>query len=715
MNKNRDLQDFDAESRVSATFYLSKFQEFSENVLTRDGLGHEVELEKSLHFISEILRADAVVLAEIVSDRSAGMLKAVTNGSNISRSLEEEQINILINLFDDVCSFDADDDGAREVAGFLFDEIIPMSGFSVPVKVETGLRGILSVYYTSNVPTTESKILFLKSMASVMSHIQQSRDLLSQVDIKHAKLVFDAKREWEGTVDSLEQLIIVLDENAKVIRANKAIQYWEMDGLDAVIGSHIDTVITRMTGNTITSIFPAWVEIWGDLAKYQHIEWMSEVKNAQILRFSLRKIIDNSLRNKENHHGFAVLFVEDITKSKDTEKQLQNYANRLENKLHKRNAELERVNALLRIELYEQKQIRSALVKSEEKYHTLFNSSLSGICQLDDGRISFYNNRFLEIFRYPKATLHGMHFSVLVAEEDRAELQIQISEILENPESSSVRIVRAHNAFGENLWLEICLGLIILQDKKNVIVNVVDITRLKNIEISLRESEERLQKLSGQLINAQETERKRIALELHDSLGQSLSAIKYMLEGLSRKINCRLEVDCARDVEDIIGRMRETVEETRNMSMELRPSMLDDLGILSTINWFCRQFQETYKHILIIKNIGVNEHDIEESCKIAIYRVIQEAMNNTAKHSKADRIELSLQILDQEYIQLLIQDNGSGIKDLDTQLVSYNTMGLSGMKERVELTGGRFVLMNKEPNGVRIDIRWPSTLNRGYI
>lgn len=709
MKKNKDTNNIQTDSSISAVFYLSKFQEFSENVLEREGLGYDFEIDKTLRFIAEILSADAVFLAEIVSDESTGLLKASVDNQSVSRTLDKKQIEILTSLFNDVFKFEADDEGAREAAAYLFDANIPLSGFSVPIKDETGFRGVLAVYYNLNVPATESKILFLKSMASVLSHLQQSRDLLSQVDIKHARLVFDAKREWEGTVDSLEQLIVVLDENAKVIRANKALQYYrEVDGLDTVIGSDIETVITSLTGDEITDILPTWSEIWDNLDQYQHIEWISEKSGQQILRFSLRKIDLDPGRNKKHHQGYAVLFVEDITKSKETEHQLKRYATRLEGALQQNDEELERVNELLRIELETQTRTRSALVKSEEKYHTLFNSSLAGICQLDEGCISFHNKRFSEIFKFSADQLKGVRFIELFVKTEREHLLDDVSEVNKHPENKSIRIARAYDAFGKELWLEISFGFITLQEKRSVIVNVIDITRQKNIELSLRESEERLQRLSCELINAQEIERKRLALELHDSLGQSLSAIKYSLETVAGKIDGSAGSDCAKDMARIVQKIRDAIEETRNMSMELRPAMLDDLGIVSTINWFCRQFQETYTHISIEKKIKIEDSEVDESRKIAIFRIIQEAMNNAAKHSSADCICLTLQILDQEYLQLLIADNGAGIKDLDKLSGAYASTGLSGMKERVELTGGRFLLTHNAPSGVKIDIHWPS-------
>jgi len=213
-----------------------------------------------------------------------------------------------------------------------------------------------------------------------------------------------------------------------------------------------------------------------------------------------------------------------------------------------------------------------------------------------------------------------------------------------------------------------------------------------------------LQKLSGKLLNAQEVERKRLALELHDGLGQSLSTIKYSIEDLRMKAFRDSDKSFVDTLDYVVAYIKSTINDTRRMAMDLRPSMLDDLGIISTINWFCRQYQVTYKNIGIDKQIYLEENEIVDSRKIVIYRIIQEALNNVAKHSGADTVCIQLRKLDENFIQLLIADNGCGIN----KKIPTITTGLSGMKERVELTGGSFMLLDNEPRGVKIDVRWPS-------
>ena len=142
--------------------------------------------------------------------------------------------------------------------------------------------------------------------------------------------------------------------------------------------------------------------------------------------------------------------------------------------------------------------------------------------------------------------------------------------------------------------------------------------------------------------------------------------------------------------------------------MDLRPSILDDLGILATLSWFCREFQKTYADIQIQQNITVEEDHIQRSLKTAIFRITQEAMNNIAKHSRASVIHLAL-TKDDHLLYLEIRDNGRGFNVKQT-LVSDTEgrgLGLASMQERAELFGGNFQLISEEGQGTLIRAVWP--------
>ena len=231
--------------------------------------------------------------------------------------------------------------------------------------------------------------------------------------------------------------------------------------------------------------------------------------------------------------------------------------------------------------------------------------------------------------------------------------------------------------------------------------------REKNLAL-LRKSEMQLRLLSSKLIEAQEDERKIIARELHDSIGANLTAIIYGLEEAIDSVSG----EQATQLKEVLGMAQETVEETRRISSNLRPSILDDLGILATINWFVRQFQGLYDSINIEKHIEVQEDDVADPLKIAIYRIVQEALNNAAKHSKADTVRISLRPTE-ERLELTIADNGTGFDPatLLHQGEPGTGMGLDDMKERTELSGGSFTIRSKRDEGTVVEASWPLSLS----
>ncbi len=220
----------------------------------------------------------------------------------------------------------------------------------------------------------------------------------------------------------------------------------------------------------------------------------------------------------------------------------------------------------------------------------------------------------------------------------------------------------------------------------------------------LQVTEERLLSLSSKLLTAQELERKRIAAELHDGVGQSISAIKFNLEGLLA--NKAVENDPQQQEQQLLGvisRLRDAVEEVRRISMGLRPSMIDELGLLITIQWLCRTFQSDFPALKLEQELDINEHEISEIQKVSIFRIIQEAFNNISKYAQADKISLSV-TTHQSAITLNIEDNGVGFEANADRLASG--FGLCSMKERANLSGGSLSIYTSPGKGTIIKATW---------
>ena len=244
------------------------------------------------------------------------------------------------------------------------------------------------------------------------------------------------------------------------------------------------------------------------------------------------------------------------------------------------------------------------------------------------------------------------------------------------------------------------------QEITGVVVVNQDITDRKRKQQLLRESENRLRQLSSQLITVQEDERKRIAREIHDGIGQSLSAIKFRIEGILQQKGKWREKE--KSLEDLVPLIRGCIDESRRVQMDLRPSMIDDLGILPTINWFCREFQQTYASIHIEKHLPLKEQDVPELLKIVLFRMLQEAMNNVAKHTKATRVDLHLRKVD-DSVEFALQDNGAGfnLQKVLSRSSPDRGLGLASMRERAELSGGSFTIDSLEGKGTTIRAAWP--------
>ena len=229
--------------------------------------------------------------------------------------------------------------------------------------------------------------------------------------------------------------------------------------------------------------------------------------------------------------------------------------------------------------------------------------------------------------------------------------------------------------------------------------------------IELKGSREELKVLASQLLSAQEDERKRIAREIHDSIGSSLSAVKFCVENVAARLIGNPEVSEAFMM--LTRAMEQAIDETRRIMTDLRPSTLDDLGIIATIGWFCRRFESIYTGIPVEKNIRLEESQVPEKLKIIIFRIIQESMNNSAKHSRAGKIAIDLSF-ENDRILLSVSDNGVGFNRADAASMGRNAkFGLTSMRERAELSGGKFDIASSPGKGTRISVCWKAVDSNG--
>jgi signal transduction histidine kinase len=232
-----------------------------------------------------------------------------------------------------------------------------------------------------------------------------------------------------------------------------------------------------------------------------------------------------------------------------------------------------------------------------------------------------------------------------------------------------------------------------------------EVVRREHAEHELRASRNNLALLSEQLIQAQEGERRRIALELHDSVGQSLSAIKYTLERAIIMIQ-RPNLGSPEGVLALaVQRIHETADGIRAISMNLRPQMLDNLGAASAASWFCRDFAEIYPTIAVNAQITAKNSQIPKRISTHLFRCVQELLNNVAKHARAKTAYVLLE-RQGSLLRLEVRDDGVGMPDEALDPAHLHGSGIRNLRERAEMTAGQFALSSLPGRGTSVRIVW---------
>ncbi len=219
-------------------------------------------------------------------------------------------------------------------------------------------------------------------------------------------------------------------------------------------------------------------------------------------------------------------------------------------------------------------------------------------------------------------------------------------------------------------------------------------------ERALQESWQQLQELAGFLQTVREEERTRIAREIHDELGQALTALRIDLAWLVSKY----DGDAPRIAEKLTSAhllVVRTLDAVRRISEDLRPGMLDDLGLAAAIENHTEKFTE-HSGIPCVLTMNREEFEISDSMATAIFRLTQEALTNVARHASARRVEVEI-LDDVDAIHLTVQDDGCGL----APPTDRKTFGLLGMRERVKMFGGQFEMASVPGKGTRIDATFP--------
>jgi PAS domain S-box-containing protein len=217
----------------------------------------------------------------------------------------------------------------------------------------------------------------------------------------------------------------------------------------------------------------------------------------------------------------------------------------------------------------------------------------------------------------------------------------------------------------------------------------------------LKKAQQQLRLLSGSIMAGQEKERKAIARELHDELGQILTALRMDAVWLSDNLKEK-NTQAAERARSMCQLIDKTLDEVRGLATRLRPGMLDDFGLIDALEWFTKDFAKRTGIACTFTHPEMS--DVDSLVSTAAYRIAQEALTNVARHSYATRVSINLQV-ENGHMTLAVTDNGRGFNPKD--LRESECLGLAGMRERAGLLGGSLEMQSKPGGGTRVDVRLP--------
>jgi signal transduction histidine kinase len=399
-------------------------------------------------------------------------------------------------------------------------------------------------------------------------------------DPKIHAAVTKAKREWERTVDALDDLVLLLDQKTGVLRANRTVERWGLGTVGDIRGRTVHEILHPRCSNATCRLERMLRWRWKEMRARGATSFeLFDEQLEKALNVSLQRIPQGD-DNPEPDPNHGVVVVKDVTVLHKAQHELHSLNDELELRVRQRTDELEATN----------RDLRDQVERRE------------------------------------------------VAERD------------------------------------------------------------------LQSSRDALAQLSAQLLRAQEDERRRIALDLHDSVGQSLGALKYLLERFVALRHKPAPDDAEKALDAAICQLQRAIHDTRSISMSLRPSLLDDMGAASAIRWLCGWFRETYLDIQVTQDCDIDDTSVPQHIAAPLFRIAQEALSNVAKHSYARNALVTLRRFDNT-VAIEVRDDGVGF-DVATVTRRRPRLGILGMRERATLTGGRFYLMSEPDIGTQIVAEW---------
>jgi len=359
--------------------------------------------------------------------------------------------------------------------------------------------------------------------------------------------------------------------------------------------------------------------------------------------------------------------------------------------------------------------LRDGSAANEARMMAIIRASREAIITVDSNEVILMFNPMAEqLFGATAADAIGTSLNRFIPERFRAAHSHHVNQFgvagISDRQMGKQRVLFGLRTNGQEFPIEASISQIEDRNGKLYTVMLRDVTERVQADNTLQASREELRALSANLQHVREEEKTRIARELHDDLGQQLTALKMDLSAVEESLDTGAIPDRALNHE-ITGHLRSmrrlidaTVASVRRIAADLRPVMLDDLGLVPAIEWLVSDFTNRYG-IPVETRIEHGEAIFNRDGATALFRIVQEALTNVARHAEATLVILSIVLEDGQYV-LRVEDNGRGAVECHSP--DGKSFGLLGMRERAHMLGGRVSTGPADGNGFVVTVRFPA-------
>ena len=491
---------------------------------------------------------------------------------------------------------------------------------------------------------------------------------------RRLKQIRGAKVAWEGTVDALPHLVCVLDQEGMIARANRAIEQWGLGAVETAPGRTLHELLhpgcanpecglARRLGIAIPrSVGP----------KGQQFEYADPVFGRDLrVKIGHAAALSGPNGSPTSRRRFAV--VEDVTREHVARRKVMRMQQELKRNLQHHSQALTTTHEYLRAATSRLADAQLELGETRRRHRLVLENTNAGLLMVKQGRVAYCNRRFEELLGYRRGELADAQIEDLFP-AGCSPAQIQCS-VDGEPVAPLEHVCQVRRKDGTSIWLRHAEAGFFTENDHVRFITVVNVTEQIVAERAMQSSRRELQRLSHCLMSSQEEERKRISGELHDGLGQSLSAVKLMLQQVAADATGRLDGQLAAPLSACVDKTQEMIEDVRRLSMALRPAIIDSSGVVLALTRLCRELKQSVRGLAVHLTTDIEEADVQDSLKIHVFRIVQEGLNNVIKHARAANVWIQLD-RSEAGLRLAIRDDGVGFD------LGETTAAARGARER---------------------------------